>query len=155
MSITTLFPRLTRTYLLAFQFSSWYPKFSQISIKSSVVRPLSGEFRAYLDSDGVFAPRTAEDELCVLSFHVSPELTSIDATRTACHYRPPEGSASDDDESSPDTEGQGPEYAFPELDAQIRKCVAEYGAVFPKLNFSSPRVRPRFPAPSTHRSRFR
>jgi hypothetical protein len=33
-------------------------------------------------------------------------------------------------------------YSFPELDAQIRATINEYGgAVFPKLNFSSPKVR--------------
>jgi len=33
-------------------------------------------------------------------------------------------------------------YSFPELDAQIRATIHEYdGAVFPKLNFSSPKVR--------------
>ena len=33
-------------------------------------------------------------------------------------------------------------YSFPELDAQIRATIDEYGgAVFPKLNFSSPKVR--------------
>jgi hypothetical protein len=33
-------------------------------------------------------------------------------------------------------------YSFPELDAQIRVTIDEYGgAVFPKLNFSSPKVR--------------
>jgi len=33
-------------------------------------------------------------------------------------------------------------YSFPELDAQIRRTIDEYGgAVFPKLNFSSPKVR--------------
>lgn len=42
---------------------------------------------------------------------------------------------SDDDTSPPK------KYAFPELDAQIRKAIAQYGAVFPKLNWTSPRVR--------------
>jgi hypothetical protein len=33
-------------------------------------------------------------------------------------------------------------YSFLELDAQIRATIDEYGgAVFPKLNFSSPKVR--------------
>ena len=36
-------------------------------------------------------------------------------------------------------------YAFPELDFQIRATIEEYGgAVFPKLNFSSPKVRLNF-----------
>jgi len=36
-------------------------------------------------------------------------------------------------------EGGRPRYAFPELDAQIRVAISEYEAVFPKLNFTSPK----------------
>ena len=43
---------------------------------------------------------------------------------------------SDDEDTSPSKQ-----YAFPELDAQIRAVINEYGAVFPKLNFSSPKAR--------------
>lgn len=56
-----LFPVLTSESLLAFQFSSWYPRFSSLSIKSTIIRPLSQEFLEYLDSDGVFVPEGAED----------------------------------------------------------------------------------------------
>lgn len=31
-------------------------------------------------------------------------------------------------------------WAFPDLDNRIRDCVEEYEGVFPKLNFSSPKV---------------
>ncbi|KAH9927047.1 D123-domain-containing protein [Amylocystis lapponica] len=116
----TLFPELTRDSLLAFQFSSWYPRFASLSIKSSIIRPLSQDFRDYLDSDGVFVPEGAEDV-------------------------PAESTLSDEDEdntgvsSEEEDEDEGPRYAFPELDARIRDAVAVYGAVFPKLNFSSPR----------------
>jgi hypothetical protein len=51
-----------------------------------------------------------------------------------------------DHDSDDDDEAVGPaakQYAFPELDAQIRACIDMYGAVFPKLNFSSPKARPR------------
>ena len=43
---------------------------------------------------------------------------------------------SDDEDTSPSKQ-----YAFPELDARIRAVIKEYGAVFPKLNFSSPKAR--------------
>jgi hypothetical protein len=56
----------------------------------------------------------------------------------------PESSLSDDEEdaneSSDDEEEPRRKFAFPELDAKIREVVKQYGAVFPKLNFSSPRV---------------
>lgn len=54
--------------------------------------------------------------------------------------RPAETALSDDEDTEEDVE-EGPHYAFTELDAQIREAVKEYGAVFPKLNFSSPKVR--------------
>jgi hypothetical protein len=57
----TLFPALTHDYILAFQFSSWYPTFAAHSIKSTIIRPLSTEFREYLDADGVFVPEGSED----------------------------------------------------------------------------------------------
>lgn len=44
----------------------------------------------------------------------------------------------DEDEDNED-EDDRQEFAFPELDARIREAVREYGAVFPKLNFSSPK----------------
>ena len=48
----------------------------------------------------------------------------------------------DVDQDSDDEPGDpSRSYAFPELDAQIRAVIKEYGAVFPKLNFSSPKAR--------------
>jgi hypothetical protein len=64
MTSSTPFPRPTPAYILAFQFSSWYPLFAAHSIKSTVVRPLPDAFRAYLDADGVFVPEGSEDK-CV------------------------------------------------------------------------------------------
>jgi hypothetical protein len=47
----------------------------------------------------------------------------------------------DEDPGSQEDDPERPSFAFPDLDIQIRAAVSEYGAVFPKLNFSSPRVR--------------
>lgn len=49
---------------------------------------------------------------------------------------------SDDEDGEDDDEDDEArrKFAFPELDAKIRQAVKQYGAVFPKLNFSSPRV---------------
>ncbi|KAI5117002.1 hypothetical protein M0805_002670 [Coniferiporia weirii] len=116
--MTDVFPVLTRDDVLAFQFSSWYPRFKHISIKSTVIRPLSEDFRRYLTSDGVHIPEGSEN---VSSEHAT----------------------ADDGDSGSDTSGDAEEpdehFAFPELDAQIRRAVADYEAVFPKLNFSSPK----------------
>ena len=68
VSSPPLFPAYSPRALLAFQFSSWYPSFSAWSIKSTVIRPLSHEFRQYLDSDGVFVPDGAEDMSVLLAY---------------------------------------------------------------------------------------
>lgn len=62
-SSNTLFPIQTPSYILTFQFSSWYPTFTSHSIKSKIIRPLSKEFHDYLDADGVFVPEGSEDVL--------------------------------------------------------------------------------------------
>jgi hypothetical protein len=58
-----LFPPLSRSALLAFQFSSWYPRFKDITPRSTVIRPLPNDFIEYLLSDGVYVPEGSEDVL--------------------------------------------------------------------------------------------
>ena len=54
---------------------------------------------------------------------------------------PAESTLSDESEDEEEYDEPVPRrYAFPEIDKQIRDCVKEYGAIFPKLNFSSPKV---------------
>ena len=57
-----IFPVSTPNSILAFQFSSWYPRFKQISIKSTIIKPLEDSFREYLNSDGVFLPDGSENK---------------------------------------------------------------------------------------------
>lgn len=47
--------------------------------------------------------------------------------------------AEDSDEEDEADEPQE-RFSFPGLDTQIRQSIEEYGAVFPKLNFTSPKV---------------
>ncbi|KAG2145868.1 D123-domain-containing protein [Suillus clintonianus] len=108
-----IFPPQTPDYLLSFQFSSWYPTFSSISIKSTIIRPLDQAFTEYLDSDRIFVPEGSENV-------------------------PAESSLSDDDDEEDDA-AIGQHFSFPDLDERIRETIKEYGAVFPKLNFSSPK----------------
>ncbi|KAF5315292.1 hypothetical protein D9619_007381 [Psilocybe cf. subviscida] len=129
-----LFPPLTRDYILAFQFSSWHPTFAAHSIKSTIIRPLSREFREYLDADGVFVPEGSEDALA--------ESTLSDDEKDADTNQNENESPSDsesDDEDSDEEDTRRRHYAFPELDVRIRECIKAYDAVFPKLNFTSPR----------------
>ncbi|KAF9048298.1 D123-domain-containing protein [Hymenopellis radicata] len=116
----TVLPTISSAYVLAFQFSSWYPKFASNSIKSTVIRPLSAEFVEYLNADGVIVPEGS-----------GLEDTSV---REYSSVEPDEDVDEDEEE-----EDAAKRYAFPELDQQIRKAIEEYGAVFPKLNFSSPK----------------
>ncbi|PVG02756.1 D123-domain-containing protein [Serendipita vermifera] len=113
-----LFPKLTTKDILDCQFSSWYSKFSHISIKSTVMTSLPSDFFTYLQSDGVFAPKGSN------------------------------GYASDDEsieEGEQEGDGDGSDvpsktiFAFPKLDEEIRAVIREYGSVFPKLNWSSPK----------------
>ncbi|ESK94971.1 cell division cycle protein 123-like protein [Moniliophthora roreri MCA 2997] len=104
-----------KSYILDFQFSSWYPKFRDVSIKSTIIKPLSKDFRDYLNADGIFVPKGSEDELNKARIVEEEE-------------------AEEDDDEAEETQ-----YSFPELDAKIRETIVEYGAVFPKLNFSSPK----------------
>lgn len=55
------FPSLTPDYILAFQFSTWYPLFAHLSFKSTVIRPLETSFEDYLHSDRVFIPQGSEN----------------------------------------------------------------------------------------------
>ncbi|KAG2046583.1 D123-domain-containing protein [Suillus hirtellus] len=112
MSSHSIFPLQTPDYLLSFQFSSWYPTFSSISIKSTIIRPLSQAFKEYLDSDGIFVPEGSENV-------------------------PAESTPSDQEDEDDAAIGQS--FSFPDLDERIRQIIKEYGAIFPKLNFSSPK----------------
>ncbi|KAG1749234.1 D123-domain-containing protein [Suillus lakei] len=116
MSSHPIFPLQTPDYLLSFQFSSWYPTFSFVSIRSTIIRPLDQAFKEYLDSDGIFVPEGSENV-------------------------PAESSLSDQEDESDDEEDAavGQSFSFPDLDERIRQTIKEYGAVFPKLNFSSPK----------------
>jgi hypothetical protein len=101
--------------ILAFQFSSWYDKFAHLTIKSTIIRPLPLLFHEYLESDGVFLPGELGED-------------SFDSI------------GREGDEGDMDDTTSRKQFSFPELESQIKKCIDEYGSVFPKLNFSSPKV---------------
>ncbi|KAF9221505.1 D123-domain-containing protein [Gyrodon lividus] len=111
----SVFPPCTPSYILAFQFSTWFPSFASVSIKSTIIKPLDLSLRNYLESDGVYVPEGSEDV-------------------------PAESTLSDDEsDGSEDSEPASGHFSFPELDADIRCAIEKYKAVFPKLNFSSPK----------------
>ncbi|KAF9236465.1 D123-domain-containing protein [Melanogaster broomeanus] len=111
----SVFPSFTPSYFLAFQFSTWFPSLAHVSLKSTIIRPLDQSFRNYLESDGVYVPEGSEDV-------------------------PAESTLSDDESDGAGDSEPAPEHvSFPELDAAIRRAIEKYQAVFPKLNFSSPK----------------
>ncbi|KAH9936177.1 D123-domain-containing protein [Fomitopsis serialis] len=95
------------------------PQVLNLSIKSTIIRPLSQDFLEYLDADGVFMPEGADD---------TPVESTLSDEEDGSGYE----SDSEDE--------QHRKFAFPELDEKIRDAVSQYEAVFPKLNFSSPRL---------------
>ncbi|CEQ42494.1 SPOSA6832_04329, partial [Sporobolomyces salmonicolor] len=121
-----LFPPLHTSDVLACQFSSWYPSFKRAAPKATIIRPIPHEddFLEYLDSDGLFLPEGSGP-------NGISELSDS------------EDEAEEQDEGdSDDDEPPKKEFSFPHLDAEIRQVLARYeGAVFPKLNWSSPQVR--------------
>ncbi|BGP16669.1 hypothetical protein JCM10213_000415 [Rhodosporidiobolus nylandii] len=115
-----IFPPLATADVLACQFSSWYPRFKRVSPKATVIRPIphQADFLEYLESDGLFLPEGSGP------MGVS-ELSDDES----------------DEEEQPDSDDDEPakQFAFPHLDAEIRSVLERYeGAVFPKLNWSSP-----------------
>jgi len=81
-----LFPKFTPSYILAFQFSSWYPQFANLSIKSTIIRPLTQPFCDYLDADGVFVPEGSEDMSVYANVQAQPLIMTIflDLSKVHC-----------------------------------------------------------------------
>ncbi|KAJ3067721.1 hypothetical protein HDU98_009068 [Podochytrium sp. JEL0797] len=117
------FPPLTIDHVMNCSFEAWYPTFKRITLKSEVI-PIPAEFLAYLDQDGVFLP---------LDSNGMPQPSYV---------TPKEDDDSDNGDFSEDeeTDGWGSVPNFPEFQALIEdKIQALGGAVFAKLNWSSPK----------------
>lgn len=135
---TAIFPPLTREHVLACQFSSWYPIFAKSSLKSTVIRPLESQFQEYLHADGVFVPEGSDNRSALFE-------GSLWVLEDSGPQSRPETEISDDGSSEGEEDSDAlavpsHHYSFPDLDAKIREVVKEYGGVFPKLNWTSPRV---------------
>ncbi|CAG8657519.1 20080_t:CDS:2 [Gigaspora rosea] len=121
-SNTLPFPPLTEQHILNCAFSSWYNTFRRVTLKSKIIKPLPEEFIEYLHADGVFLP----DQNYLERNHI--EFSDDEEEYTGIGT----------DLISEDDEQQLP--SFPDLEQQIWQAIEEFdGAVFPKLNWSSPR----------------
>jgi hypothetical protein len=58
----TLTGPLSCKEILEFQYSSWYSRYKNVTFKCTIVKPPDPEFRKYLESDGIFIPKGAEDQ---------------------------------------------------------------------------------------------
>ncbi|ORY39354.1 D123-domain-containing protein [Rhizoclosmatium globosum] len=122
---TSAFPPLTVDHVMNCSFSSWYPKFRRVTLKSEIIA-IPPEFIAYLNEDGVFLP---------LDSNGMPQPS----------YETPKVDDSDDDNGdfSEDEEGGeswGSIPHFPEFQELITQRIESLGGeVFPKLNWSSPK----------------
>ncbi|GAA5870789.1 hypothetical protein JCM3774_001678 [Rhodotorula dairenensis] len=119
-------PPLYTADVLACQFSSWYPRFKRVAPKATVIRPLPEDEHLidFLEADGLFLP----DGSGPMGISELSDNSDTDA-----------GEEDDDDDDDDDDDGLRPTFSFPRLDAEIRSAIAKYdGAVFPKLNWSSP-----------------
>jgi len=105
-------------------------------MKTTIIRPLDAGFREYLLEDGVSIPEGSEDV---------PQVSSLSDDEDEEGEDDDEANDDDSDDDLPPSR----QYAFPGLDAKIRKTIAEYGAVFPKLNWTSPRDATWILAPSS------
>ncbi|KAK3822139.1 MAG: D123-domain-containing protein [Linnemannia gamsii] len=144
-----VFPPLTHQRLENCAFSSWYPKFRSVSIKSKII-PLPEEFVSYLNADGVFIPGQSGLTLALSDSEDDSEDEDIsnadrfkalqEATFRQRAKAGEDDSSDDEDEDDESEQGEAPLPHFPGLEREIERTIDEFeGAVFPKLNWSSPR----------------
>ncbi|KAI9102671.1 D123-domain-containing protein [Phlyctochytrium arcticum] len=126
-SSDTTFPPVSIQHIENCSFSSWYPKFSSSSLRSIII-PLPEAFINYLHADGVFLPRDVGDD-------DEDQFSDSDDEQSHNISTPPGPGG---DEEADETESEAP--SFPELQKQIEEAIEDLGgAVFPKLNWSSPK----------------
>ncbi|KAF8978527.1 hypothetical protein BGZ52_005924 [Haplosporangium bisporale] len=142
-STPLVFPPLTHQRLENCSFSSWYPTFRSLTIKSKII-PLSEDFVSYLNADKVFIPGQSGISLALSDDDDSDDddqisdMEKFKALQEATHRQAQESDSDSDADEDEDEEAALP--YFPELEDEIAQTIAEFGGeVFPKLNWSSPR----------------
>ncbi|ORY06330.1 D123-domain-containing protein [Basidiobolus meristosporus CBS 931.73] len=125
--VTLEFPELTKEQIIRCSFSSWYPKFIRHTLKTRVIKPLPEGFVKYLLSDGA------------LYIPGGGDITYLDGEDPLSDYSDEEADQEEDSKND-DCSVLENDISFPLLEERIR-CIIDYldGAVFPKLNWSSPK----------------
>uniref|UniRef100_A0A803M0V0 Cell division cycle protein 123 n=1 Tax=Chenopodium quinoa TaxID=63459 RepID=A0A803M0V0_CHEQI len=122
----TLLKKMKQEEVTCCQIQKWYPKFKPVSIKN-FIHELPESFIQYLvgDSGPFLLPTSVSNEDALPNRIHKPEDEE--------DYQVSEGS---EDESEPPS----PPPSFPELELKIKDSIESLGgAVFPKLNWSSPK----------------
>ena len=106
--------------LYATQYNEWYARYKDAAPRSTVidVASVEPEFLSWLDADGLVLPKNSG------------------ASRPANQKRRDDMEADAMSLPSDDDDEEAPE--FPALTNMIRHAISEYGAVFPKVNWSAP-----------------
>ncbi|KAL0240680.1 hypothetical protein I308_106479 [Cryptococcus tetragattii IND107] len=129
--VYTLFPTLTREQIDAARTSAWYDTFADITFPAKFIdlKELGEEeeFLRWLESDSIFLPEGSEG--------IQPPPIS-----TVSDSPPTPRSRSNSNASGSSSSSVAPVYHLPKLNAAVRQAVEQYsGAVFPKLNWTSPK----------------
>ncbi|KAF9574529.1 hypothetical protein BGW38_008311, partial [Lunasporangiospora selenospora] len=137
------FPPLTHQRLENCAFSSWYPKFRSVTIKSKTI-PLPEEFIHYLNADGIFIPGQSNVTLALTdSEDEGDNIVDIEKVKEETMKRLAQKGDDSDDSSDDEDQEEEEEVStphFPLLELEIEQAIEEFGGeVFPKLNWSSPR----------------
>jgi D123 len=130
--------------VLACQFSSWYPIFSNLLVKykgrrnvtipSVIISPLPDEFQEYLLSDQLILPTDTRTSWALLEAH--------NRTTEAGDVWSSDDDASDQDDEDDMRSSNAPKsYSFPSLCDQINAAIRSFHsqACIPKLNWSAPK----------------
>ncbi|WWD18786.1 hypothetical protein CI109_103241 [Kwoniella shandongensis] len=132
-----LFPTLTRAQIDAARTSAWHYTFEDLTFPAMVIDlSSSGEEEAFihwLESDSIFLPEGSEG--------ANPPPASISPIEeSAASSSRPRASSTASNASSSSSSSEAPVYRLPNLNAAIRDALHKYGgAVFPKLNWTSPK----------------
>lgn len=99
-------------------FNNWYPRFKSHTFKSRVLH-LSNEFVNYLNEEGIYLPEDGQPQ--------AASIEEIDSDEEITQF--------------PNEEEHNSKIPnFPEVEREFREAIYEFeGAVFPKLNWTSPR----------------
>ncbi|KAK9362738.1 D123-domain-containing protein [Lipomyces starkeyi] len=144
------FPPLTKQHVKNCAFSSWHARYKKITPRATIVKPVGEGFVDYLLSDGIFLPPEGERAEWSSDSDFDDNETGLSTsiqelrTKTSSATISLADSESDDEEEvnwddDDDVHKNDPATAFPDLDKRVKEVLADYGAVTPKLNWSSPR----------------